>query len=68
MLYGITPVHIQPEGYPLFAYAILRSIPNKLGGVIALVTSTAILFIIPTNKTNFWGAQNYPINQDYSEQ
>merc|ERR1711976_1079606 len=33
----VTPVHIQPEWYFLFAYAILRSIPNKLGGVIALV-------------------------------
>ena len=38
-----TSVHIQPE-YFLFAYAILRSIPNKLGGVIALVMSIAILF------------------------
>jgi len=32
----VTPPHIQPEWYFLFAYAILRSIPNKLGGVIAL--------------------------------
>jgi hypothetical protein len=45
----VTPVHIQPEWYFLFAYAILRSIPNKLGGVIALVISIAIL-IHPTNK------------------
>lgn len=43
----VTPPHIQPEWYFLFAYAILRSIPNKLGGVIALVLSIAILFIIP---------------------
>jgi len=43
----VTPVHIQPEWYFLFAYAILRSIPNKLGGVIALVSSILILFIIP---------------------
>nr|YP_010321830.1 cytochrome b [Stenochironomus zhengi]UKO33057.1 cytochrome b [Stenochironomus zhengi] len=42
-----TPPHIQPEWYFLFAYAILRSIPNKLGGVIALVFSIAILFILP---------------------
>lgn len=40
----ITPPHIQPEWYFLFAYAILRSIPNKLGGVIALVISILILF------------------------
>nr|YP_010321804.1 cytochrome b [Stenochironomus okialbus]UKO33005.1 cytochrome b [Stenochironomus okialbus] len=42
-----TPPHIQPEWYFLFAYAILRSIPNKLGGVIALVMSIAILFTLP---------------------
>nr|YP_009429112.1 cytochrome b [Rhipicephalus turanicus]ASW20722.1 cytochrome b [Rhipicephalus turanicus] len=39
----ITPPHIQPEWYFLFAYAILRSIPNKLGGVIALVMSIVII-------------------------
>jgi len=38
-----TPTHIQPEWYFLFAYAILRSIPNKLGGVIALILSIIIL-------------------------
>uniref|UniRef100_UPI00315CC434 cytochrome b n=1 Tax=Paraclius curvispinus TaxID=3133235 RepID=UPI00315CC434 len=60
----VTPVHIQPEWYFLFAYAILRSIPNKLGGVIALVLSIAILFIIPfTHKSKFRGIQFYPINQ-----
>nr|YP_009351038.1 cytochrome b [Planicapritermes planiceps]AQP28426.1 cytochrome b [Planicapritermes planiceps] len=59
----VTPVHIQPEWYFLFAYAILRSIPNKLGGVIALAMSIAILFILPTNKSKFRGAQFYPINQ-----
>lgn len=41
----VTPVHIQPEWYFLFAYAILRAIPNKLGGVIALLLS--ILILIP---------------------
>uniref|UniRef100_Q645B1 Cytochrome b n=1 Tax=Speleomantes italicus TaxID=57555 RepID=Q645B1_9SALA len=39
----ITPPHIQPEWYFLFAYAILRSIPNKLGGVLALMASILIL-------------------------
>nr|AQD17661.1 cytochrome b [Oryzaephilus surinamensis]UNH68027.1 cytochrome b [Oryzaephilus surinamensis] len=43
----ITPVHIQPEWYFLFAYAILRSIPSKIGGVIALAMSIAILYIMP---------------------
>nr|YP_002860169.1 cytochrome b [Davidius lunatus]ACB48051.1 cytochrome b [Davidius lunatus] len=59
----VTPVHIQPEWYFLFAYAILRSIPNKLGGVIALVMSIAILFIMPLMKSKFRGLQFYPLNQ-----
>nr|WFP43251.1 cytochrome b [Callimenellus fumidus] len=60
----VTPIHIQPEWYFLFAYAILRSIPNKLGGVIALVLSIAILMIMPFyNKNNFRSMQFYPINQ-----
>lgn len=60
----VTPPHIQPEWYFLFAYAILRSIPNKLGGVIALVISIAILFILPfTNKFSFQSNQFYLINQ-----
>nr|YP_097192.1 cytochrome b [Desmognathus fuscus]AAU20629.1 cytochrome b [Desmognathus fuscus] len=48
----ITPPHIQPEWYFLFAYAILRSIPNKLGGVIALASSIFILMIIPVLHTS----------------
>lgn len=60
----VTPIHIQPEWYFLFAYAILRSIPNKLGGVIALVISIAILIILPFyNISKFQGNQFYPINQ-----
>nr|Q5BQG8.1 RecName: Full=Cytochrome b; AltName: Full=Complex III subunit 3; AltName: Full=Complex III subunit III; AltName: Full=Cytochrome b-c1 complex subunit 3; AltName: Full=Ubiquinol-cytochrome-c reductase complex cytochrome b subunit [Sus cebifrons]AAX21798.1 cytochrome b [Sus cebifrons] len=41
-----TPTHIKPEWYFLFAYAILRSIPNKLGGVLALVASILILILM----------------------
>nr|YP_010414131.1 cytochrome b [Notiophilus quadripunctatus]URQ84673.1 cytochrome b [Notiophilus quadripunctatus] len=60
----VTPIHIQPEWYFLFAYAILRSIPNKLGGVIALVMSILILMILPfTNLSNFQSLKFYPINQ-----
>ena len=60
----VTPVHIQPEWYFLFAYAILRSIPNKLGGVIALVISIAILFSLPfTHKSNFRSLKFYPLNK-----
>lgn len=52
----VTPVHIQPEWYFLFAYAILRSIPNKLGGVVALVLSVLILLVMPfLNKGIFRG-------------
>nr|ABY48172.1 cytochrome b [Xantusia arizonae]ABY80889.1 cytochrome b [Xantusia arizonae] len=43
----MTPPHIKPEWYFLFAYAILRSIPNKLGGVLALLLSIMILIILP---------------------
>lgn len=43
----VTPIHIQPEWYFLPAYAILRAIPNKLGGVIALLMSILVLFIFP---------------------
>uniref|UniRef100_A0AAU7NI83 Cytochrome b n=1 Tax=Solus drepanoides TaxID=3090975 RepID=A0AAU7NI83_9NEOP len=60
----VTPIHIQPEWYFLFAYAILRSIPNKLGGVIALVMSILILIILPiTFNKKIQGMQFYPINQ-----
>nr|YP_010350001.1 cytochrome b [Clithon corona]UOH96871.1 cytochrome b [Clithon corona]URF21486.1 cytochrome b [Clithon corona] len=60
----VTPVHIQPEWYFLFAYAILRSIPSKLGGVVALVLSIAILFILPfTHLGKFRSTAFYPISQ-----
>nr|AFB20057.1 cytochrome b [Pomatorhinus ruficollis]AGX28907.1 cytochrome b [Pomatorhinus ruficollis stridulus]AGX28910.1 cytochrome b [Pomatorhinus ruficollis reconditus]AGX28915.1 cytochrome b [Pomatorhinus ruficollis nigrostellatus]AGX28908.1 cytochrome b [Pomatorhinus ruficollis stridulus] len=47
-----TPPHIKPEWYFLFAYAILRSIPNKLGGVLALAASILVLFLIPLLHTS----------------
>nr|BDL61465.1 cytochrome b [Indopinnixa haematosticta] len=60
----VTPPHIQPEWYFLFAYAILRSIPNKLGGVIALAASVVILAILPfTHTSKFQSLAFYPINQ-----
>lgn len=46
----VTPVHIIPEWYFLFAYAILRSIPSKLGGVIALAARVMVLYILPFLK------------------
>nr|YP_010994968.1 cytochrome b [Cletus schmidti]WOZ13976.1 cytochrome b [Cletus schmidti] len=60
----VTPVHIQPEWYFLFAYAILRSIPNKLGGVMAMILSIAIIAILPfTNKSKFQSMAFYPVNK-----
>nr|QOQ85648.1 cytochrome b [Phocoena phocoena]UPH84170.1 cytochrome b [Phocoena phocoena] len=47
-----TPAHIKPEWYFLFAYAILRSIPNKLGGVLALLLSILVLVLIPMLQTS----------------
>jgi ubiquinol-cytochrome c reductase cytochrome b subunit len=43
----ITPKHIVPEWYFLPFYAILRSIPDKLGGVVAMLSSIVILFLMP---------------------
>ncbi|WP_343559414.1 cytochrome b [Kiloniella sp. b19] len=42
-----TPAHIVPEWYFLPFYAILRAIPDKLGGVIAMFGAIAILFVLP---------------------
>nr|YP_009465668.1 cytochrome b [Trachyrhamphus serratus]AHN95994.1 cytochrome b [Trachyrhamphus serratus]QOS49061.1 cytochrome b [Trachyrhamphus serratus] len=47
----VTPPHIKPEWYFLFAYAILRSIPNKLGGVLALLSSILVLMLVPVLHT-----------------
>nr|QHE65384.1 cytochrome b [Ledra auditura] len=60
----VTPVHIQPEWYFLFAYAILRSVPNKLGGVISLFLSILILLILPFSMNFlFKGLEFYPLSQ-----
>ena len=60
----VTPIHIQPEWYFLIAYAILRSIPNKLGGVVALAISIIILIICPfIYKSKFRGLVFYPVNK-----
>nr|UJH93083.1 cytochrome b [Chamelea gallina]UJH93122.1 cytochrome b [Venus verrucosa]UJH93148.1 cytochrome b [Venus verrucosa]UJH93174.1 cytochrome b [Venus verrucosa]UJH93200.1 cytochrome b [Venus verrucosa] len=49
-----TPLHIQPEWYFLFAYCILRSIPNKLGGVVALAMSVVVLYFLPFYPKTLW--------------
>lgn len=59
-----TPLQIEPEWYFLFAYSILRSIPNKSGGAAALVVSVLILFLIPSLHTGqFRSNRFYPIGQ-----
>lgn len=60
----VTPVHIMPEWYFLFAYTILRTIPNKLGGVLMLVASILILVVVPfVHSSNLRGNAFKPISQ-----
>nr|AAC52559.1 cytochrome b light strand [Coendou bicolor] len=59
-----TPPHIKPEWYFLFAYAILRSIPNKLGGVLALILSILVLALMPLLHSSKQRNMSYrPISQ-----
>lgn len=60
----VTPIHIKPEWYFLWIYAILRSIPNKLGGVVALFSAIIILFTPPiTHISNKQRISFYPIRK-----
>ena len=54
-----TPSHIVPEWYFLPFYAILRSIPNKIGGVVAMGGSLIILFAIPFTNTSLIRSTTY---------
>jgi len=47
-----TPAHIVPEWYFLPFYAILRSIPDKLGGVVAMISAILILLLLPFINTS----------------
>lgn len=59
-----SPPHIQPEWYYLFAYAILRSIPNKLGGVLALLASVLVFYTLPFFFIKqIQSLQFYPLNK-----
>lgn len=49
----VTPPHIVPEWYFLIFYAILRSIPSKVGGILVLLFSILILFILPYLKNSY---------------
>ena len=58
----VTPAHIVPEWYFLPFYAILRSIPDKLGGVLAMFGAIVVLFLIPfINQSEVRSATFRPI-------
>lgn len=60
----VTPIHIKPEWYFLWIYAVLRSIPNKLGGVVALAASILLILIFPfTFNQKARTRRFYPTNQ-----
>ena len=48
----VTPTHITPEWYFLFTYTVLRSIPNKLMGVIGMFAALVVLFALPALHTS----------------
>ena len=48
----VTPAHIVPEWYMLPFYAILRAIPDKFGGVLAMFGAIGVLFVIPWLDTS----------------
>jgi ubiquinol-cytochrome c reductase cytochrome b/c1 subunit len=56
---AVTPTHIVPEWYYLPFYAILRAIPSKLGGVLALGASIVILAFLPWLDTSKVRSANY---------
>ena len=60
----LTPAHIVPEWYFLFAYAILRSVPNKLGGVVGLFASMLVLLTVPfIMKSTLKSSSFYPFGK-----
>nr|ABW76494.1 cytochrome b [Eclysippe vanelli] len=60
----VTPLHIKPEWYFLWAYAILRSIPNKLGGVVAMFAAIFIFFLAPFVFFHKYQSSGfYPVSQ-----
>jgi ubiquinol-cytochrome c reductase cytochrome b subunit len=59
----VTPAHIVPEWYFLPFYAILRAVPSKLGGVILMFSSIAVLFFLPWLDRSKVRSNNYrPLN------
>nr|YP_010584301.1 cytochrome b [Baicaloclepsis grubei]UZT67842.1 cytochrome b [Baicaloclepsis grubei] len=61
---SVTPLHIKPEWYFLWIYAILRSVPNKLGGVVAAFSGILIMYLLPiTNYMKKNSMNFYPMNK-----
>nr|YP_010713441.1 cytochrome b [Mooreobdella quaternaria]WDA96116.1 cytochrome b [Mooreobdella quaternaria] len=61
---SVTPAHIKPEWYFLWIYAILRSVPNKLGGVVAAFSGILIMYILPLYKQAMMKTMNfYPVSK-----
>ena len=56
----VTPVHIKPEWYFLFVYAILRSVPNKLGGVLGLAGSVLVAYALALTPPRELSIRNHP--------
>jgi len=62
----VTPAHIVPEWYFLPFYAILRAVPDKLGGVLAMFGSIAVLFVVPWLDTSKVRSANFrPIYRQF---
>ena len=62
----VTPAHIVPEWYFLPFYAILRSIPHKLGGVIAMFAALLVLFLLPYINTSEIRSSSFrPIHRQF---
>nr|WP_321460357.1 cytochrome b N-terminal domain-containing protein [uncultured Cohaesibacter sp.] len=62
----VTPPHIVPEWYFLPFYAILRAIPDKLGGVLAMFGAIAVLFVLPWLDTSKVRSMNYrPLGRQF---
>lgn len=55
----VTPTHIVPEWYFLSFYAILRTIPDKLGGVVAMLLAIIALALIPVFALSFVSSPKY---------
>src|SRR5690606_9497 len=58
----VTPAHIVPEWYFLIFYAMLRSVPSKVGGILVLFLSILVLFSLPYLKRTMVFSQEEHFN------